>query len=136
MAGIRVRHESLRGPMIVAVRDKTQRIPNKYNAPWNGCAACHIPSPGHEGYKTRHVSIDADGEGIISDGVWEGLCHLYARGGCEAVNSVTNPPRIGIDFNKPAGATLTVYHRLQQPITARLLQKIKGARPVPEPKEN
>ena len=37
---------------------------------------CDLPSPGHEGFKTRHVEIDADGCGIVSEGVWDGLCHL------------------------------------------------------------
>lgn len=111
--------------MIVAVRDLTERIPNPKQLPWPGCGQCRIPTPGHEGWKTRHVTIDNEGYGIVSSGVWEGLCHLVDRGGFEAVNPVPSPPRQGLNFNNQGAVTTQVFHRVQQPITAKLLQKIK-----------
>ncbi len=125
--GLRVRHTKLKGPMVVAVRDRTEKIPNKNNSPWPGCSICQLPSPGHDGYKTRHVTIDAEGEGIVSVGVWEGLKNLYDRGGFELVNTVTNPPNQKIDFEhtlKGAEGKLTVVQKVQNPITATFLNKL------------
>jgi len=122
--GLRVRHTELRPPegheqMIVAVRDLTERIPNPRNVLWPGCSICSLPSPGHEGYKTRHVTIDRDGYGLVSAGVWEGLCHLGDQGGFELENTITNPPKQTLSFDGNGHSKLTVHHRLQRPITTR-----------------
>lgn len=98
--GLRIRHTTLRGPAIVAVRDLTERIPNPRRIPWPGCSVCNLPAPGHEGYKTRHVTIDSDGYGLVSEGVWEGLCHLADKGGFEYANPVPEPPKIHVDFHR------------------------------------
>ena len=113
---IRVRHTELRGPLVVAVRDLTERIPNPRRVPWPGCSICSLPSPGHEGFKTRHVEIDADGCGIVSEGVWEGLCHLFDNGGFVAENPVAAPPRQSITFQPDGTTKLEVHHRIQRPI--------------------
>jgi len=99
MEGLRVRHSVVRGPAIVAVRDVTEPTPNPRRVPWPACSVCDIPSPGHEGFKTRHVWVDSEGYGIVSEGVWEGLCHLADRGGFDYVNPVPEPPTLHVDMN-------------------------------------
>ncbi len=121
--GLRIRHTKLRN-VTVAVRDITERIPNKNNAPWPGCAACGIPEPGHDGYKTRHVTVDSEGEAIVSVGVWDGLSNLYDKGGFELVNNITNPPDQIINFQQYGKPGLTVVQKVQNPITGRLLNKL------------
>lgn len=114
--GIRIRHNTLRGPLTVAVRDLTERIRNPHGLPWPGCSVCALPSPGHEGYKTRHVQIDHDGYGLVSQGVWEGLCHLVDRGGFELMNTISNPPRLIVALGSDGGVTTTVQHKMPVPI--------------------
>lgn len=118
--GIRIRHTTLRGPAIVAVRDITERIINKPGVPYRACAVCNLPSPGHEGFKTRHVEIDSDGYGIVSPGVWEGLRHLIDQGGFEAVNPVPEPPAIHLDMNK---GTKRLIHKYVPPILGATIHK-------------
>ena len=110
--GLRIRHTTLRGPAVVAVRDLTERVPDWYKNP-RGCAVCRLPAPGHEGYKTRHVEIDSDGYGIVSSGVWEGLCHLADRGGFDYANPVPEPPKVHVDFHR--GVTW-LEHKFVPPI--------------------
>lgn len=111
--GIRIRHTVIRGPAIVAVRDLTERIPNPRRIPWPGCSACGIPSPGHEGFKTRHITVDADGYAIVSSGVWEGLSHLIDHGGFVFENPVPEPPTLHVNLGKK---TQWLEHKFVVPI--------------------
>ena len=93
--GIRIRHKTLRVECTVAVRDMTERLKSTSgealpdNYPYPGCAVCSLPSPGHDGYKTRHVDIDSDGYGIVSAGVLDGLKKLGDLGGFDIENVVS-----------------------------------------------
>ncbi len=117
--GLRVRHTVLRGPLIVAVRSMKERAPNPTNAPWPGCSICKILSPGHEGYKTRHVEIDADGYGLVSVGVWRGLQRLDDHGGFELVNTITNPPHQEIIFGAHGETRKVIHHKMTRPIVSQ-----------------
>lgn len=105
--GIRIRHKTLKGPCTVAVRDLTERI----DPPFPGCSVCGIGEPGHEGFKTRHVTLDAEGCGIVSEGVMEGLAHLADQGGFDVENVVRNPPRQLVSLGAN-GATVTVHQTI------------------------
>lgn len=102
--------------MIVAVRDLTEPTPNPHRVPWPACSACDLPPPGHEGFKTRHVTIDTDGYALVSAGVWDGLSHLVDWGGFDLVNTISNPPRQTLAFDGNGHGKLTVHHLMQRPI--------------------
>lgn len=94
--GIRIRHSTIRPPAgathhWVAVVDLSEPIPNSEGIPSPICAICQVD---HGWHKVRHVEIDQDGYGIVSEGVWEGLQHVQDAAGFVQVNTVTDPPAI------------------------------------------
>jgi len=105
--------------LIVAVRSVKEVIPNPSNAPWPGCTICGLKSPGHGGVKVRHVAIDPDGYGLVSKGVWDGLCRLDDRGGFLLENTITNPPTIALNLGAAADKAVTVHHKMTRPIITR-----------------
>lgn len=114
--GIRIRHTELRGPMVVVVRDMSRRMKNRKNRPWPGCGICEIPSPGHDGYETRHVRIDSEGYALVSVAYWEALEAFIDKGGFEYINDIPNPPRQSVDILADGSARLTVHHKMTRPI--------------------
>ena len=116
--GLRVRHSTLRGPLIVAVRSLKETIANPTGAPWPGCTICGLKSPGHSGFKMRHIAIDSDGFGLVSSGVWAGLCTLDDRGGFMLENTISNPPRIELKLGAAADKAVVVHHKMTRPIVS------------------
>jgi hypothetical protein len=145
--GIRIRHqdhtletcevcrwraEPTGDSLVIAVRDLTEPLgvpPPPYVPP--ACALCNLPEPGHalidadgrfERYKMRHVTIDTEGYGLVSAGVYDGLKHLGDHGGFDLTNTITNPPTQRIDMNaNGSGPAVSVLHKMQRPITDQLI---------------
>ena len=89
---------------------------------WSACATCGLPPTpadhpmGHQGFKTRHIHVDADGTAIVSAGVWAGLSRLFDKGGFELVNTVPTPPAITLAMGGKGGGKRIVHHKTQRPI--------------------
>ncbi len=111
--GIRIRHKTMTN-VLLAVRDLTERV----DPPYPACSACSIDSPGHEGFKTRHILLDGEGYGLVSPGVLEGLRHLGDMGGFDIANTVTNPPTQTVAFDGNGNASVTVKQYLPPMIGA------------------
>lgn len=135
--GIRIRHETKVGPAVIAVRDRETPIAptevgrvravaaaNALNVTtyrtsvWNECSACSIPETpsdhpmGHQGFKTRHITVDADGYAIVSEGVWAGLHKYVDDGGFAVINTVPDPPPVTMNFEKGRDTKITVHHKV------------------------
>lgn len=129
--GIRIKHKTMKAPqgspgfMILAIRDKSERLkatdgsklPDDY--PYPACSVCNIPSPGHEGYKTRHIEIDTEGYAIVSSGILEGLAHHVDHGGFDIINTISNPPRQIIAMGADGNFTRTVVHKVPRQIITK-----------------
>lgn len=129
--GIRIKHMTMKAPnvppgfMILAIRDMTERLkatdgsklPDGY--PYPECQICQIPSPGHEGYKTRHIEIDTEGYSIVSSGVLEGLSHLVDHGGFDIIDVISNPPKQVIAMGADGNFTKTVVHKYPRQIITK-----------------
>lgn len=112
--GIRIKHTTVTGPAILAIRDHAE---SRISPPYPGCNICGLPEGfGHEGYKTRHIDIDADGYAIVSEGVLEGLKHLADWGGFELQNVVSNPPGIKLEIGSNGQIKKTIIQKVQQDI--------------------
>lgn len=96
--GVRLRHKVVRGATIV-IRDMSRRAPVKPGVPWPACGLCRLPSPGHEGYEMRHITLDANGEVTVSEPYWYKLRELVDHGGFEAIEAHHNPPPVRVSMN-------------------------------------
>lgn len=115
--GVRIRHRTVRNATVV-IRDLGKRGPGGPKGwEWPGCSVCHLPSPGHEGYKTRHITVDANGETTVVEGIWEALKRFIDHGGFEAIGVHRNPPPVRMSMNNgllgPRGQVLAVVDREQ-----------------------
>jgi len=95
--GVRIRHKVVRNATIV-LRDMTQRAPQR-GQEWPACGLCRIPSPGHEGYAVRHITVDANGETTVSEPYWYKLLEFVDHGGFEAISAHKNPPPVRVSMN-------------------------------------
>ena len=104
MAGVRIRHKTMRS-VLLAVRDLSSRI----DAPYPGCGRCLIPSPGHEGYKTRHFDLDSEGATIVSTTIFDRLHSLEDHGGFDlsSATTVASPPAQGLSFKSDGSISVT-----------------------------
>ena len=93
--GVRIRHRTVRNATVV-IRDLSKRAPIKPGRPWPGCGLCRLPSPGHEGFQTRHITVDENGEATVSEPYWYELEKFIDHGGFEAISTHRNPPPIRI----------------------------------------
>ena len=122
--GVRIRHAVARGPAIVAVRDTSHRGLPDPDGNYPGCSACSLPSPGPEGYKTKHVRVDADGYGIVSAEYWLDLQRFVDNGQFEYANPVPEPPRQQLLVVARADGTiadskLVVHHKMARLINTK-----------------
>ncbi len=85
--GIRIRHKTLRGVLLV-VRDQKRPIPNPHNYKLPICSTCKVP---HD-VKTYHLKLDDEGTIIVSKTIYEKLSALDDKAGFETANTVNNPP--------------------------------------------
>jgi len=127
MEGIRIQHMSMRAPadrpMILAIRDKTERI----DPPYPVCSLCSPPGwqidskleVNHEGFKTRHIEIDQEGYAIVSSGVLEGLSHLIDHGGFDIINVISNPPAQKITIGADGIITREVVQKMPREIITK-----------------
>ncbi len=111
--GIRIKHRTMKN-VLLAVRDLTERV----EPPYPACSACSIDEPGHEGYKTRHILLDHEGYGLVSEGVLDGLKHLGDMGGFDISNTVANPPEQNVAFNGDGTVSVTAKQYLTPMIGA------------------
>jgi hypothetical protein len=128
--GVRIRHVTDVAPVIIAVRDITEPIKNPKNRNWPGCSICGIPpSPadapiGHQGFKTRHITLDADGTAIVSPAVWAGLSKFVDAGGFTLDGTVANPPAVTLSFQKGRDPSITVHEKVPQELTTEFLKQL------------
>lgn len=124
MAGVRIRHLTAKGPAIIVIRDLSHRGDADPDGNYPGCSACSLPSPGHEGYKTKHLRIDADGYAIVSPEYWLDLQRFIDHGQFEYANEVPDPPRqqLLVVANRDGSvrdSKLVVHHKMARPITTK-----------------
>lgn len=119
--GIRIRHTVVKNATVV-VRDISTPIPNPRGIPWKGCSKCNLPSPGHEGFKTTHVTVDAGGYAIVSQGIWEQLKRFIDLGGFEYSNPVPEPPTQNLRLGPDGNFTVRTLHKIQPDIRTELLK--------------
>lgn len=122
--GIRIRHITGTGPAVIAIKDLSEPF-DATNGRWPACSICGIPEMaegipmGHQGFKTRHVTVDADGYAIVSAGVWEGISKFVDNGGFELVNTVPAPPAVTMSFKNGRDPHITVHHKVPREIRSR-----------------
>jgi len=127
MAGVRIRlteerRPEARVPAVIAIRDLSHRGSPDPDGNWPGCAACSLPPPGHAGYKTKHVKIDADGYAIVAAEYWADLQRFVDNGGFELANPVPSPPRQELILGG-RNAGLVVHHKMMRPILSEQVRK-------------
>jgi hypothetical protein len=86
---------------------------------WLGCSICRLPHTpeehpmAHQGFKTRHISLGADGTAIVSQRVWEKLQRYVDDAGFTIVNTVPDPPAVTMSFRDGArDPKITVHHKV------------------------
>ena len=139
--GIRITHESGATNAVIAVKDlRTPLTPTEVGASqaqayakvlgvtttstqvWLACSICNLPHTpeehpmGHQGFKTRHITLGPDGTAMVSRKIWQKLQTYVDDGGFSIVNTVAEPPAVRLDFNKPGGPVLTVHQKVPQEI--------------------
>ena len=91
--GIRIRHKTLRGIMLV-VRDQSRPLlttdgkPLPKNFHLDPCATCGVPHY----VKTYHLQLDSEGTIIVGRPIYEKLQRLADSAGFDFSNVVDNPP--------------------------------------------
>jgi hypothetical protein len=53
----------------------------------------------HEGYATRHITVDRNGETTVSEPYWYKLREFVDHGGFEAIEAHHNPPPVRVSMN-------------------------------------
>lgn len=115
--GIRIKHKSVIGPAILAIRDLTE----PFTPPHSKCSICTSDpeKPVAHQFKTRHIDIDNEGYAIVSEGVLEGLKHLIDLGGFDIENVVTTPPTQKIIIAYDGTAIKEVVQKYPQQIRSK-----------------
>ena len=132
MPGVRIRliderRPEMRRPAVIAIRDVTHKGAPDIDGNYPGCAACMLPPPGHEGYKTKHIRVDADGYAIVAEDYWADMQRFVDNGGFELANPVPAPPRqqllARVNGDGTTDSKLIVHHKMARPILTDNLPK-------------
>lgn len=99
MPGIRLHHEKLTAPSVVAV-ECARGYPQPYACPL--CGTTHL-------HKTVHLTLDGHGDVIVSEGVWEDLKDVPGLPFTTS-NHVKKPPKVTLTLGETEAVEKVLIH--------------------------